>query len=141
VLVDTESVRGITRLFDPHLTAISAGVHLGSIFVLAENASVLVSDSCHVVFSDHHLTKGNSISLTSAWNWLEVLVLAVLEGSTLSTVVSDNPLHVFFAEVSAETAWVDNLGISVVHLANNHSALSDHSALLGAWVTVLRVEL
>lgn len=89
-------------------------MHLGTVGMLHESTSIFVSDCADVVFANHHLSLGDSVSLRSARNWRHIFADVVLIANSFAFVVGHDPLHLLLGEVGDNAIGVEDLRIAVV---------------------------
>lgn len=136
LVVETDRLRCKGLLLNADFTCICR-VHLGSILVLAKDATVSELDSDHAILSNHHLGSSILVSFDSSWHMLHVLLNTISERSAFTQVVSNNPLQSLLVELCFDTVTEKNLCISVLQLSYDDTISRNNSAHFIMWSEIL----
>ena len=83
-LSDLDSMRCVIFLFDADFRAVCSSVDLGSILVMAVDATICIGNAEDTVFADHHLCSGFLVGLDSSWDFFHIGINAIPETSSFS---------------------------------------------------------
>ena len=140
-ITTANGVLSVANLFDSDLLAISTGVHLGAISVLNKKTAVFVGDCADIILTNHHLSVSDGISFGGTGDGFQIAEAVTLVRSALSLVVRHDPLHGRLAEAGNDAVWVEDLGVTVVHLPDHDTFAGDQAIGLGVSILAFRAKL
>lgn len=124
-----------SEFFYDYLSAISTSVHFCAVPVLTEQTAILVSNSNHIVFSDHHSCSSDGVSFFCAGNALKISECSVFKGSLHSFIVCNDPFKCLLWESCTNTIREQHFCISIRHLSDDYSLFCNNSVELTTFFT------
>lgn len=124
-------------LFNTNFTSRSVRENLSAIWVLAENATILVRHRAHVIFANKHTCLSQSISFGCTRNWLQIFGLFVAEHPASTLIVRDDPFAALLAEGRPDTIREHHLCVSISQLSHHDTLFCDKTGKFAIFVIFL----
>ena len=136
-----DCVRCETLFFNSNLWAICWSVDLGSITMLAKNASVLVGHYDDFILANKHTGSSDCIGFNSCGYWGHVSEDAIFEVSHHTFIVGNCPIQILSREMSMNTIGEQHLSILVDQLPDHDAFFCHETIAFFIWMLQILVEL